>query len=124
MYYERLSLEIIAAKLHWGIVSPPTLVGRSGITHRFDFVVVDGHGPLAFDIFDRMSETDVIRTFVKKLDTGASAYIICHTEKMSEGAGKLAAEYGLKVLHSDDIESAFRKKVIERRPRGRKPTAA
>lgn len=107
MYYERLSLEIIAAKSHWQIVSPPTLRGHSGVTHRFDFVAMDGQDSLAFDICEQLSETDVIKTYIKKLDTGASACIVCLTEKVTEGARRLASEYGLKVLRSDNIESAF-----------------
>lgn len=114
MFYERLSLEVTAAKSHWQVVNPPILAGRSGITHRFDFVAMDGQDTLAFDITGRLSETDVIKTFIKKFDTGASTYIICPTENISEGASKLAVEYGLKVLHPDNIASAFREKTIER----------
>jgi hypothetical protein len=105
--YERLSLEVIAVKSNWQIVNPPTLAGRSGVTHKFDFVAMHGQFGLVFDICEQLSETDVIKTYIKKLDTGVSACIICHTEKMTEEARKLAAEYGLKVLRSDDIESAF-----------------
>ena len=124
MYYERLSLEVMATKLHWQIVSPPTLTGRSGITHRFDFLAMDGENQLAFDICEQLSETDVIKTYTKKLDTGASTYIVCPTEKISEGAGKLIAEYGLKVLRSDNIESAFKARMVEQRSRGSRLVAA
>lgn len=119
MYYQRLSLEIIAAKLHWQIVNPPTLRGRSGVTHRFDFVAMDGQDMRVFDICEQLSETDVIRTYIKELDTGASAYIICLTEKITEGASKLASEYGLEVLRSDNIESTFRAKEIQPQSQGR-----
>ena len=112
MYYEKLALEVIAARSHWGVASPPILTGRSGIPHRFDFVAYDGRENIVFDIYDRLTETDVIKTFVKKLDTGAIAYIICVSEKMTEGAGRLAWEYGLKVLRSRSIESAFRQEEM------------
>ncbi len=124
LYYERLSLEIIAAKSHWQIVSPPTLMGRSGVAHRFDFVAMDGQDSLVFDICEQLSETDVIKTYIKQLDTGASACIICRTKKMTEGASKLAAEYGLKVLRSDNIESAFRATRIHPQSDGRRLAAA
>ena len=107
MFYEKLSLEIAAAKSHCEVESPPILTGRSGVAHRFDFVAVNGEERLAFDICERVSETDVIKTFVKKLDTGATAFIICVSEKMTEGAGRLAAEYGLKVLRTKSIPLAF-----------------
>lgn len=115
---------MIAAKAHWQIVSPPTLTGRSGVTHRFDFVATAGQERLVFDIFERLSETDVIKTYVKKLDTGASAYIIYNAKSMTEGTGRLVSEYDLKVLHSDNIESTFMTKRMEHQPRSRRLTAA
>lgn len=115
---ERRSLKTTAAKLHWQIVSPPSLRGRSGVTHRFDFVATRGKDSLVFDICEQPSETDVIKTFIKKLDTGASACIICLTRKMTQEASKLAAEYGLKVLRSDNIESAFRARRMRLRSEG------
>ena len=113
MYYERLSLEVIAARSHWQIVNPPILTGRSGVMHRFDFMAMNGQQRLAFDICERPSETDVIKTFIKKFDTGVSAYIVSLSGKMAAGAGKLASEYGLKILHSNSIESAFRTGELE-----------
>lgn len=99
-------------KSRWQIVTPPTLAGRSGVTHRFDLVARDGQDTRAFDIYEQLTETDVIKTYIKKLDTGASACIVCLSEKMTEGAGKLASEYGLNVLRSDGIESAIRAKEM------------
>lgn len=122
--YERLSLEVIAAKSNWQIVNPPTLAGRSGVTHRFDFVATHGQYSLVFDIYEELSETDVIKMYIKKLDTGASACIICHTERMTEGARKLAAEYGLKVVRSDNIKSAFNARGIEPQSRDHRLAAA
>ena len=113
MHFERLSLEVIATKSHWAVADPPTLVGRSGVTHRFDFLAIDGRERLAFDIYEQLAETDVIRTFVKKLDTRATAFIICPGDKVEEGADKLAKEYGLKVLRSESIGSDFRTRKVE-----------
>jgi len=112
-------LEVLAAKSHWEVVNPPILVGRSGVRHGFDFVAKNEQDTLAFDICERLSEnyilseTDVIETYIKKIDTGASASIICPNARMTEGASKLAAEYGLKILRSDNIQSAFSERGIE-----------
>lgn len=124
MYYERLSLEVVAARLQWEVVSPPILRGLSGVTHKFDFVAVDGKEKLVFDIYDRLNETDVIKTFIKKLDTGASAYIICLSDKAEEGAGKLAAEYRLKILPSKGVEYAFSTTETKSGLQDRSPVAA
>ena len=112
LQYEKLALRVKAAKSHLEVVSPPTIAGRSGVTHRFDFVAVGGKKRLAFDICEMVSETDVIKTFAKQLDTGASAFIILAGERMTEGAARLAAEYGLRVLRPPDFGSAFRTREI------------
>jgi hypothetical protein len=104
---EKLTLEIIAARLHWKTLTPPTMTGRSGVSHRFDFVATNGEDSLAFDICERLSETDVIKVYTRKLDTGVSACIICLTNKIAERARRLASKYGLKVLRPDNIRSAF-----------------
>jgi hypothetical protein len=124
LYYERLSLEIIASKFHWQTATPSTLTGRSGVTHRFDFVATGGQNTLVFDVCERLGETDVIKTYIKKLDTGASAYIYCPDGKISEGARRLASEYGLEVLCSDTIESAFRAKEIQPQEQSRRLAVA
>jgi hypothetical protein len=117
--YERLLLEIIAARSHWQTLSPPSLRGRSGVMHRFDFVATDGRASLVFDVCEQVSEIDVIKTYTKKLDTGASACIICKNKKMTARARRLTAEYSLKVLSSDKIESAFRAKGVRLQSEGR-----
>ena len=113
MYSEKLVLEVIAAKHHWEVVSPPALTGRSGVTHRFDFVANNGQEKLVFDIFEGLSENDVIKTFIKKYDTGTSAYIICLGDMMERGAVELAREYGMKILRSGSVESDFTTKEIQ-----------
>jgi len=109
---ERISLETVAVKSRWRIVNPPALIGRSGITHRFDLVVMNGQEVRAFDICERLSEIDVIRIYLKKLDTGASVCIVCHAKRMTEGVRRLVSEYGLKALHSDEVELAFGAKIM------------
>lgn len=124
MYYERLSLEVIAAKQHWQVQSPPVITGRSGVTHHFDFVAMNGGERLVFDICETLSETEVIKSFIKKLDTGASSYIICKDERIAPGASKLAAEYGLRVIHSNSIEATFKARELETRSQTRRLAAA
>ncbi len=94
------------------------------MTHRFDFMAVAGDERLAFDICTNLTETDVIRTFVKKLDTGVSACIICADERVAEGAKRLAKEYGLTLLDSNSVESAFEPRRLEAHSLGRRPAAA
>jgi len=85
---------------------------------------MDGQDSRVFDIYEQLNETDIIKTYIKKLDTGATAYVICLTGKMTEGASKLVSEYGLEVLRSDNIESDFRAKEIQARSQSRGLDAA
>lgn len=130
MHYERLSLEIIAARSQWQKVNPPTLAGHSGVLHEFDFVAKHGQDILVFDICgqscesDVLSETDVIKTYIKKLDTGVPACIVCLNGKMTEGAVKLASEYGLKILRSDNMESAFKTRETDTQSQNRRLAGA
>jgi hypothetical protein len=113
-------LEIIAARSRWQTVNPPALIGRSGATHWFDLIAMDGREIRVFDICEQLSEMDVIKIYLKKLDTGASSFIICHAKRMTEGVRRLISEYGLKVLRSDNIESAFLAKGIRPQSEGRR----
>lgn len=114
MFYEKLSLEAIASYSHWEVVKPPTLTGNSGVTHRFGFIAKTEERTLAFEICERLTVTDVIRIYIKKFDTGASVYIICPDERISEGARRLLSEYGIDVLHPDSMGSAFKKEELPR----------
>ena len=130
---EKRDLEIVAVKSHWQEVNPPILTGASGITHRFNFVFKDGPDRLVFDIFDSaqrnrdLNEIDVMNTYIKKYDIGASAYIICPAEKITEEARKIATEYqrnGIEIVPSDRIVSRFSRKAMKRKPKSRRRFAA
>jgi hypothetical protein len=118
---EKRDLEIVAAKSHWQEVNPPVLTGASGIPHRFNFVFKDGPDSLVFDIFDSdqknrdLNGIDVMNTYIKTHDIGASAFIICPPEKTTEEARRFAAEYrphGIEIIPHDRIVSRFSKKAI------------
>ncbi len=69
---------------------------------------------LAIDIYGEVTEIEVLRTYVKKLDTKVSASIICTSGKSSgssheqvsaryEAAERLARDYDMRILGSGDI---------------------
>ena len=101
---EANQMNAIATKFNWLTKSPPTLTGNTGITHRFDFVALEGEKHITFDIYEQLGEIEVLRTFIKKLDTGASTYIVCLSDNITEQARKLAANYGLKILQGDALD--------------------
>ena len=124
MYGEKLSLELLASRHECSVIKPPVVTGRSGVVHRFDFLARDGEEYLGFDVYDRLDEISVIKTFIKRTDTGASVAIICPKVHVPEALQGLLREYNMKVVSPDKIEPAF---PVRKSPyavlRGQKPGA-
>jgi hypothetical protein len=113
MYYEKLALEVNAAASGLDVVKPAQLKGKSGIDQKFTFVAADGTTMYAFDIYPQVDEKEVLRTYLKKLDTGAETFIICLQGKPTPEAGALARQYGVEVLGPGSVGDFFNKKIIQ-----------
>lgn len=109
MEFEKLAVEVNAAKAGLTEVDPPTLKGESGVQHRFNLLFSDGNSTYAFDFYERVTEIQVIRSYVKKFDTGSSVGIVCLSGKVTEGAEALAGSYGMSIAGRGEIESFFTK---------------
>jgi len=113
MYYERLALEVGATVAGLNVVKPPMLVGESGIEHRFTFVATDDTRKYAFDIYTELKETDIIYTYIKKMDTGAEAYVVCLSGRPNEKAKELARNYGIDVLTPMEVGDFFSTRITQ-----------
>ena len=113
MYYELLALEIHATAAGLEVLKPPTLVGRSGITHKFSFMAKDDNLNYGFDIYNDVTREEVIRTFAKKLDTKAYAFIVSLRGRPKQEVISLADEYGITVLGPADIDTFFNWMKVE-----------
>ena len=107
MYYEQLALEVGATVAGFRVAKPPILAGDSGVEHRFSFLAFDGEQPYAFDVYDEVGQIELIRTYVKKMDTGANTAIVCLSGKPRDEAKELASFYGLEVLGPKEVGDFF-----------------
>ncbi len=107
MYFELLALEIHASMSGLEVVKPPFLRGDSGVDHRFSFLAKDDEVTYGFDIYDDVTNEQVIRTYAKKLDTRVCAFIVSLRGKPRPEVATLADEYGITVLGPADVDTFF-----------------
>jgi len=105
VYYERLALETRLSLAGFKVVKPPTLSGISGVSHRCSLLVSKGSGFYGFDIYPETGEIEVIRTYIKMLDTGARMFIASLKGKPNNRARGLASVYGIPIVGPGDIDS-------------------
>ena len=113
MFYERLSLEVGAEKAGWNVIESAAMRGASGVVHKFTFLASDGSSTCGFDAYDSITELHVLRSYIKKVDTGISVALVCLRGTSTEKARSLAEEYGMKILNEQDVESFFVNRIIE-----------
>lgn len=118
MKFESLSLEVAAKTAGLLVVKPAVLNGKSGVEHRFDSLVSDGPRFFAFDFYDSVGDMDVLRTYIKKFDTGATTEIVCSSGKVTGDAATLAREYGIEILAPDQISTFFQPRAVATSGRG------
>ncbi|MDA4123904.1 MAG: hypothetical protein OK438_00445 [Thaumarchaeota archaeon] len=107
MYFESLVLEIHAGKAGWKTVKPPFFQGKSGVYQKFSFLATDGKFQYGFDFYSDVSEEEVLRTYMKRLDTEVLTFIISLRGRPRKEVAKLADDYGITILGPADIDSFF-----------------
>ena len=112
MYAERLTLEVEAARLGWTVVKPPRVRGTSGVEHSFSFLATSGNIRYAFDVYDQVTEVEVLKSYSRKFDTGAIVNLVSSRGTISPEAQSLAKEYGMKILRPDEVAPFFRSALI------------
>jgi predicted RecB family endonuclease len=122
MSYERLALEVGATLSGLDVVKPAVIRGTSGVEHRFTFVAAEGPLTYAFDVYTELGELEVIRTYIKKLDTGARTLIVCPSGKVKPEARDMSTSYGIEILGPNEVEDFFGKNVARQAAPTRVPT--
>ncbi len=115
MYFERLVLEIHSNNAGWKVIKPPFLNGVSGVPQKFSFLATDDACNYGFDIYNDVSEEEVLRTYMKRMDTKALAVIVSLSGRPKKEVAQLADQYGITILSPGDIESFFSLDSIEQR---------
>ncbi|MGD1054676.1 MAG: hypothetical protein ABR867_01150 [Nitrososphaerales archaeon] len=108
MYFEKLALEINATTAGWEVIKPERCVGTSGVEHRFTFLASDSGHMYGFDLYPEIGEIEVLRTFIKEMDTGVSGVLVCLSGKPSESAKNVAAELGVRICSPAEIGGFFK----------------
>jgi hypothetical protein len=108
VYFEKLALEINATTAGWEVIEPATCVGESGVEHRFTFLASDSGHRCGFDLYPEIGEIQVLRTFIKEMDTGISGILVCLSGRPSERAREVAAELGVRILSPAEIGGFFK----------------
>jgi hypothetical protein len=113
MYYEKLALEVGATVAGLDVVKPAVIRGESGVDQRFTFVARDGSVMYAFDIYTDVRETEILRTYVKKMDTGVNAFVVCLSGRPDGKAKELARNYGINVLSPMEVGDFFSTRITQ-----------
>lgn len=113
MYYERLALEVGATVAGFNVVKPAAITGASGTEHRFTFVASEGSSTYAFDVYPEVGEVEILRTYIKKLDTGARTFVICLSGKPRAEALRVAECYGIELLGPKEVGDFFSRKITQ-----------
>lgn len=108
MYFEKLALEINATTAGWEVIEPAWCMGTSGVEHRFTFLTSDSGHRYGFDLYSEIGEIEVLRTFIKEMDTGISGVLVCLSGKPSGRAQDVAAELGVRILSPAEIGGFFK----------------
>ena len=113
MYYEKLALEVGATVAGLDVVKPAVVRGTSGVEHRFTFVAADGPDFYAFDVCSQVGQVEILRTYVKKMDTGARTFVVCLSGRPDAQVKELARIYGIDVLSPSDVGDFFSDRIAE-----------
>jgi hypothetical protein len=106
--FEKLALEINATSAGWEVIKPPRCVGTSGIEHRFTFLASRSGHLYGFDLYPEIGELQVLRTFIKEMDTGVTGVLVCLSGKASGKGMELTAELRVRVLSPAEIGDFFK----------------
>jgi len=123
MYYEKLALEVGATVAGFTVVKPAVIRGASGVDHRFTFVASDGPSMYAFDVCADAGQVEILRTYIKKMDTGAKTYIVCLSGKANADTEEMAKSYGIDVLSPSEVGDFFSERIAQKIRAPREATA-
>ncbi len=111
MYYEKLALEVGATVAGFTVLKPPVIKGASGNDQKFTFVAVDRNQTYAFDVCAEAGRKEILRSYIKKMDTGAKTFVVCLSGKPKLDATELAGYYGIEVLGPKEVGDFFSERI-------------
>jgi hypothetical protein len=111
MYYEKLALEVGATVAGLEVMNPPTLSGASGVQHRFSFAAAEEETVYGFDMYNEVGEIEIIKSYIKKMDTGARVFVVCLSGHPGPQAAELARNYDMVILGPKEVGDFFEERI-------------
>jgi hypothetical protein len=79
--------------------------------HSFSFMAADEHTTYCFDVYDEVTEIEVLKSYIKKIDTGYAVSLVSGGRVGPLGSS-LAKEYGMAVVAPNEIPEFFQSMVL------------
>lgn len=117
MAFENIYLELNAKRMGYEVVKPAIAAGASGVDHKFSFLASSEGRRYAFDFYDEVTVNEVLKTYIKEVDTGVTTGIVCTSSAVSSEAKDLARLYSMRMISSDELETASSTEVFATLPR-------
>ncbi len=114
MYYEKLALEVGATVAGFDVVKPPRLTGASGVEHKFTFVATDGSQKFAFDVYPEVGQVEILRAYVKKMDTEARMFVVCLSGRPNAEAREMSRCYDIDIIGPKEVGDFFSSLIAEK----------
>ena len=89
------------------MIKPARCVGTSGVEHKFSFLAGKKGRVCAVDLYKEVGQVEVLKTFLKEMDTSADVVLVCLSGRPSAAGTELAKEYGLKIVGPGEIGKLF-----------------
>jgi hypothetical protein len=110
MYFEKLALEVNATAAGLQVMKPASIQGQSGVDQKFAFLATDGEKKYGVDIVPEATEKEVMRSYLKRMDTGAVVFIISLKGRPKREVYELSCDYGIRVIGPGMVDEIFAKK--------------
>ncbi|MGD0397016.1 MAG: hypothetical protein ABSB26_08960 [Nitrososphaerales archaeon] len=104
MCYESLALDVQLSLAGLKIIKPPLILGKSGVNNRFSLVGKKDSHFFGFEIYREPGTIDVLRTYIKAFDTGATAFVVCVKGNPGGEVRRLASSYGIRIIGPGEFE--------------------
>lgn len=94
----------LARKFCYDVITPPALKGKSGIVHSFSLLLASKGKLAGVDIHEIVGEVEVLKTYVKKLDTGVSAFLVSTNGNPALETRALSEAYDVRIFTRSELD--------------------
>lgn len=114
MSLEKVTLEVQAKRFGLQVVKPPVVISPSGTRYEFSFMASSGSILYAVDIYEDLTDNEVLKTYLKAFDAKATAFVLWTGKAKTAAADRLAKEYSMRILRVEELPGFFESIVLKR----------